>query len=646
MKKLLLILLAVAGMVGTASAEGITIYLDAQNGWKDNANLAVWANNQFVEFTNISGTYYKATLPEGEYENIVLVRYNPAKSSVTDNWDNKGVYNQSEDISTSQLTTFNYFRFNGTWDKNSSGKADFDWLKAHKIYVKNVQTSDVPKLHTYEGETATNGDWPGTAMDVDGDYYSYLNLTGNDNIYGIFTLTGDDDKSGDITFDLSSGDAYYYYYPTIKAAGPEATSLSTPAKILVRAKNTSAVSMYYWNLPTGSAWEGFASGGTLTTETVSGVDWYALDVPFASFTGIIYTYNNGDSDNDKTSDYNFSFSSGESQYFYANSSNAVTAPWKLESKYYLVYKKEDSWTDISTTGNAYEELTRDGESFSFTGTISNTDGKYIVYAIAPESALTISDGNASFSGWDNLFYFDGSSNYEVMWQNMTDNVVQAKTWKRWQIQPGNVKADYDITFNFATMKWSSSPSFERTISDDYATFSSDYDVAIPEGVTAYYATAAEAGTVTMTSISNGIPSDQGAFLKASDDTYKFTPATTTESSTTNLLVKGTSSGVAASGTDSKYNYVFASQGDELGFFNVATAIDNDMTGKAYLQTTSNIKPANGARVAIVFDEESTGIETVKGEGAALNGYYNLSGQRVAQPTRGLFIVNGKKVLVK
>lgn len=44
---------------------------------------------------------------------------------------------------------------------------------------------------------------------------------------------------------------------------------------------------------------------------------------------------------------------------------------------------------------------------------------------------------------------------------------------------------------------------------------------------------------------------------------------------------------------------------------------------------------------------STGINAVKREAITNNGeYYNLAGQRVAQPTKGLYIVNGKKVIVK
>jgi hypothetical protein len=47
--------------------------------------------------------------------------------------------------------------------------------------------------------------------------------------------------------------------------------------------------------------------------------------------------------------------------------------------------------------------------------------------------------------------------------------------------------------------------------------------------------------------------------------------------------------------------------------------------------------------------DATGIESLtpdpspKGEGSE---YYNLAGQRVAQPTKGLYIVNGRKVVIK
>lgn len=61
-------------------------------------------------------------------------------------------------------------------------------------------------------------------------------------------------------------------------------------------------------------------------------------------------------------------------------------------------------------------------------------------------------------------------------------------------------------------------------------------------------------------------------------------------------------------------------------------------------------PAAATARSLTFDidEEggTTSINTVQGSGVMVNGYYNLNGQRVAQPTKGLYIVNGKKVVIK
>ena len=48
----------------------------------------------------------------------------------------------------------------------------------------------------------------------------------------------------------------------------------------------------------------------------------------------------------------------------------------------------------------------------------------------------------------------------------------------------------------------------------------------------------------------------------------------------------------------------------------------------------------------VAGEASNGIEAVEQAVKAYNQYFNLAGQRVTQPTKGLYIVNGKKVIIK
>ena len=77
-------------------------------------------------------------------------------------------------------------------------------------------------------------------------------------------------------------------------------------------------------------------------------------------------------------------------------------------------------------------------------------------------------------------------------------------------------------------------------------------------------------------------------------------------------------------------------------------------GKAYLLKSDVDEAAGGAtspELSIVFGEEdtdmTTGIENVETKKGFLEGdFYNMNGQRVAQPSKGLYIVNGKKVIIK
>jgi len=78
-------------------------------------------------------------------------------------------------------------------------------------------------------------------------------------------------------------------------------------------------------------------------------------------------------------------------------------------------------------------------------------------------------------------------------------------------------------------------------------------------------------------------------------------------------------------------------------------------GKAYLHILSSVledyedEPAEEpARMMIVFaDSETTGISaTLTNNGIKNNEIFNLAGQRISQPTKGLYIVGGRKVVVK
>lgn len=54
---------------------------------------------------------------------------------------------------------------------------------------------------------------------------------------------------------------------------------------------------------------------------------------------------------------------------------------------------------------------------------------------------------------------------------------------------------------------------------------------------------------------------------------------------------------------------------------------------------------SASRLDVFFEDgDVTGLTEVKAQKAEVSEYYNLNGQRVAQPTKGLYIVNGKKVI--
>lgn len=71
--------------------------------------------------------------------------------------------------------------------------------------------------------------------------------------------------------------------------------------------------------------------------------------------------------------------------------------------------------------------------------------------------------------------------------------------------------------------------------------------------------------------------------------------------------------------------------------------------KAYIDKNQIVNKGGGAAKAFIdFDElEATGIDAVDTAKTLKGGkFYDLSGREVANPTRGLYIVNGKKVLIK
>ena len=189
---------------------------------------------------------------------------------------------------------------------------------------------------------------------------------------------------------------------------------------------------------------------------------------------------------------------------------------------------------------------------------------------------------------------------------------------------------YSITFTPAD-----APTITAEItSAGYATFSSLFEVEIPDGVEAYYASASEGTTVTMTSIDGGvIPAGTGVVLKGAEGSYTMAVSNTGATLDATNLLKAN----IADRTPGEAEYYTLAAGPKFSKSTGGVLA----AGKAYL-----VIPGGSARtMTMKFSGEATGISELKSvaeEGAL----YNLSGARVSKPTKGLYIQNGKKLIVK
>ena len=167
----------------------------------------------------------------------------------------------------------------------------------------------------------------------------------------------------------------------------------------------------------------------------------------------------------------------------------------------------------------------------------------------------------------------------------------------------------------------------------YTTFSNIKNINVDGVVTAYKAKY-DGSSVKLTEVTE-IPAGAGVIIKAEAGTYT-APAINNADAITNNDLLVSDGNIEGDGTI----YVLANKDKGPGFYKLANGISVP-AGKAYL------KVAVGAPDFLGFGGETTGIDEVRGQMEDVRcEYYNLAGQRVAQPTKGLYIVNGKKVILK
>ena len=284
----------------------------------------------------------------------------------------------------------------------------------------------------------------------------------------------------------------------------------------------------------------------------------------------------------------------------------------------LTYGEQSGYT-LPLKGNTIYELTLKIAGWQ--------DGDLPTYIDLTVPGATVENGRNNVSV-QRLTSADGNPFVDVKFKFTTgeakDYVVQL------------ISGKHNVVTDIALYRYSTSVE----VSDaGYATYVTAEDVEFGDEVEAYIVSGLkEDNTVATLERITEAPKGTPVVIKAAEGTYKLNVIGEAEEVDGENLLK------VAEGTETGAGiYVLANLTQGVGFY----ALQEGVTvpaGKAYLNV-----PAGGGIKFIGFEGNggATGIQGVENAAEVENGaIYNLAGQRVQNPTKGIYIVNGKKVLVK
>ena len=251
----------------------------------------------------------------------------------------------------------------------------------------------------------------------------------------------------------------------------------------------------------------------------------------------------------------------------------------------------------------------------------------------------------------------------------------AVTLKIGNNKPMHAQQDYGVIVTYGAAEgnaslWSveeiaeSEICYKASISSvGYSTLYLNYPVAIPSGLSAYTTTQIGETTMRLTEISGVIPARTAVILQGEEGPYDFCYKETKEQTNPNALLKGTLYKETIKKDDGFNYYVLANvdttpddgeDNKKVGFYQAVNGDDPNTfinaANKAYLQVSPSEHAVSLAFLGFDFDDDQeTGIiETengnVDGENAVI---FDLQGRRLQKVNKsGMYIVNGKKVLIK
>ena len=160
------------------------------------------------------------------------------------------------------------------------------------------------------------------------------------------------------------------------------------------------------------------------------------------------------------------------------------------------------------------------------------------------------------------------------------------------------------------------------------------------GVKAYIVTGHSGNAITTTQMTGTVPANTPLLLEGATTAIPVAASSSTDVSA-NLLKAGT--GAAVSAASGKTKYVLSAKEGNAVFKKINATDATVPVGKAYLEFAEEI---SAPELDIVFNGDVTGISSIDNGQLTIDNYFDLQGRKVMNPAKGLYIVNGRKVIIK
>ena len=285
-----------------------------------------------------------------------------------------------------------------------------------------------------------------------------------------------------------------------------------------------------------------------------------------------------------------------------------------EGKFYLLNVQSGAYLNTAKGHNGGQETTLAFDIADAKSVAIANMGRANAVSLIPEGGA--------------MMHAQASASAVVAWNN-TDNAGASA----WVITEVNIK-DFAHTVTVGEVR--------------YSTLVLGYNAVIPANVKAYAVSTVEDGRAKLAEVTGVLAAGEAVVLEAAEGSYDFKYATEAATEVESNLLAGTvfNTNVAANA------YVLANGEDGIGLYK-ATLNKNENgeagtthflnnANKAYLPASD--VPAGARFLSFDFGNE-TAIESVEGaENGANAVIYDLSGRRVQKAQKGLYIVNGVKVI--